>query len=125
MSKAYSLDLRQRVLKYLEEGHDKQSAANVFSIGIATIYRWLRLRKKTGSLEPRRKKFSYRKIDYEQLRKHVKMHPDQFLSEMAEEFSVTEQAIFYALKKLKITRKKRQLSTGKGMKKRDQFSAKN
>lgn len=122
MAKAYSLDLRERVIKYLEKGHDKQSAANFFSVGIATIYRWLRLKKEVGSLQAQRRERAYQKIDNERLKEYVEANPDYFLCEIAEEFSVTEQAIFYALKRLKITRKKRQPFTKKEMKPRERRS---
>lgn len=116
MSRAYSLDLRERVLSFLETNNNKKKACSLFKIGIASIYRWIRLKKTKGNLVPIRREYAYKKIDYDALKKYLELHPDHFLFEIAEEFSVTPQAIFYALKKLKITRKKRQLSTRKGMK---------
>ncbi|MDB2614189.1 transposase [Chlamydiales bacterium] len=76
-------------------------------------------KKETGDIAPRQREFAYRKIDYDQLKKHVQLHPDQFLYEVAEKFSVTLQAIFYALKKLKITRKKRPRFIEKRAKKKE------
>ena len=58
-----------------------------------------------------------------ELNQYIENHQDAFLWEIAEEFSVTKQAIFYALKRLKITRKKRQISTKKEMSKRELRSA--
>lgn len=107
MARPYSLDLRERVVQYLEKGNDKESAAEFFSVGIATIYRWLRQRKKLGSIQPIKRERAYQKIDNEQLKEYVEAHPDHFLSEIARHFNLTPQAIFYALKRLKITRKKR------------------
>lgn len=115
MTRAYSLDLRERVIQYIENGHDKQSAATLFSVGIATVYRWLKRKSDTGSLKASKRARAYQRIDNEQLKKYIEENPDAFLSEIAEKFSVTEQAIFYALKRLKITRKKRQLFTKKGI----------
>lgn len=111
------MDLRERVLKSLEK-HTKKEVSEQFEISLRTVYRWSRLKKETGSLEPVKRPFAYRKIDYEELKKYVAEHPDQFLSEIAEHFSVTLQAIFYAFKKLKITRKKRRLSTKRETKKK-------
>lgn len=125
MAKAYSLDLRERVVKYVEKGNSAELAATSFSIGIATIYRWLRLKKEAGSLEPLRRERAYQKIDLEQLKKYVAENPDHFLSEIAVKFGVTEQAIFYALKRLKITRKKRPRFTKKGTKPKEKHSFKN
>ena len=118
MAKAYSLDLRERVLKYLEKNHEKKEASRLFCVGIATVYRWVRQKKEKGHVVPLQRKYAYKKLDDDQLRKYVEAHPDRFLSEIAEVFSVSPQAIFYAFKKLKITRKKRQLCTGKEMMKR-------
>ena len=106
MAKAYSLDLRERVIKYLEMGNRKESAVKLFSVGIATIYRWLKLKKEIGNLQRKTRKFSYKYIDDEKLKKYLEEHPDDFLWEIAKKFSVTKQGIFYALKRLKITRKK-------------------
>ncbi|MCS7225552.1 MAG: transposase, partial [Gloeomargarita sp. SKYB31] len=37
----YSLDLREKVMAFIENGHSITQAAKVFNIGRATIYRWL------------------------------------------------------------------------------------
>jgi transposase len=38
---AYSLDLRQKVVNYVENGGSITKAAAIFKVGRATIYRWL------------------------------------------------------------------------------------
>ena len=119
MGKAYSRDLRERVLIFLETNNNKKAASSLFKVGIASIYRWIRLKHTKGNLDPLQREYAYKKIDYDALKKHLELHPDHFLFEIAEKFSVTPQAIFYALKKLKITRKKRRFSTRKGMKVRE------
>lgn len=118
---AYSLDLRKKVLAFIKKGNKRQEASQLFEISQRTIERWIKQEKETGNLEPIKRDFAYKKIDYEQLREHIKKHPDQFLYEIAEEFSVTLQAIFYALKKLKITRKKKLLYTKKETKKKEKI----
>ena len=120
LAKAYSIDLRERVLKSLEK-HTHKVVSELFGVSTRTIYRWSKQKKETGSLEPLKREFAYKKIDYEKLKKYTEEHPDQFLSEIAEHFSVTLQAIFYAFKKLKITRKKRQVSIKKGKKKKEKL----
>jgi transposase len=42
---AYSLDLRKRVVDYVENGGGITKAAALFKVGRATIYRWLRERR--------------------------------------------------------------------------------
>lgn len=116
---AYSVDLRERVLKYLEKNKDKNTASQLFEVGIATVYRWVKQKREKGHLQPKNRKYVYRKLDYDLLKKHVEEYPDQFLFEIASQFAVTEQAIFYALKKLKITRKKRLRFTRNAMKRKE------
>lgn len=120
MAKPYSLDLRELVLRHLEKhDDDKKAASLLFEVGIATVYRWARRKREIGHVEPFRRKYAYKKLDDEALQKYVEANPDQFLSEIAQHFSVTPQAIFYALKRLKITRKKRQRFIVKEMKKKE------
>ena len=38
---AYSLDLRKRIVDYVENGGGITKAAALFKVGRATIYRWL------------------------------------------------------------------------------------
>jgi putative transposase len=110
MAKPYSLDLRKRVLEYIEETKDKAKASEFFKVGIATIYRWIARKTQTGNVTPSPKKTYKKKIDNQKLITYVTQNPDHFLSEIANHFGTTLQAIFYALQRLKITRKKRLLS---------------
>ncbi|MEI8300226.1 MAG: IS630 transposase-related protein [Chlamydiota bacterium] len=50
MAKYYSVDLREKVLQYLEKNEDKKAASSIFQIGIATIYRLWWLLKKLKAL---------------------------------------------------------------------------
>ena len=124
MPKAYSVDLRERVLSYLEVNDDKKAASLLFHVGIATVYRWVARKKEKGHIYPKRREYAYKKIDDEKLIDYIKTHPDQFLSEIAAHFNLTPQCIFYALKRLKITRKKRQRFTWKEARKQENVSKK-
>jgi transposase len=59
----YSIDLRKRVLQYLESNHDKKKASQLFQKGIATIHRWIKRKKQRGNIEPTRRKSTYKKIE--------------------------------------------------------------
>ena len=53
MTRAYSMDLRERVVRAVkEEGLSRRQAAERFSIGISTAILWLRREKTTGSVAP-------------------------------------------------------------------------
>ena len=110
MGKPYSVDLRKRVLEYIDETQDKIKASQLFKVGIATIYRWIARKTQTGNVIPSPKKAYKKKIDDQKLVTYVMQNPDHFLSEISNHFGTTLQAVFYALKRLKITRKKRLLS---------------
>lgn len=120
MPKSYSVDLRERVLQYLEKNKNREAASRLFQVGIATIYRWLSCKKERGNVEPLRRSYAYKKIDDQKLIDYIEKNPDHFLSEIAKHFNLTLQAVFYALKRLKITRKKSSRSIRKGTKKKEQ-----
>lgn len=117
MVRPYSVDLRRRVLEYVEETADKTKASQLFKVGIATVYRWIARKTRSGNIEPSPKKAYKKKIDDQKLIAYVEKNPDHFLIEIATHFNTTLQAIFYALQRLKITRKKRPRFTGKETKK--------
>lgn len=52
MSIAYGVDLRERVIRYLEQGATIYEAADKYEIGVATAGRWRRDWRKTGHIEP-------------------------------------------------------------------------
>src|SRR4028119_2136134 len=99
---ADSLDLRQKVVDYVENVGSITKAAAIFKVGRATIYRWLG----REDLRPTQVNHRQRKLDWEALKKDVEKNPEARLVERARTFSVRPSAICYALKKLKITKKK-------------------
>lgn len=103
---AYSEDLRKKVIEYLAEGHTQESAKKVFKVGLSAIKRWKKQYSETGSLAKKKVSRSFKKIEPEKLSSYVKEHPDAYLREIAEVFGCTDVAVLYALRKLKITRKK-------------------
>ena len=54
MARAYSLDLRERVVTAIEEGLSTHQAAARFLIGIATAGSWARLKRSQGNVRPGR-----------------------------------------------------------------------
>ena len=106
---SYSIDLRKRVLDFITNGGSKAAAERTFGISRRTIYNWLAAEDPFSSEKPGPK--GPRSIDYQALRQHVADFPDNTLAERAQHFCVSEHGIFYALKKLNITRKKRRPPT--------------
>src|SRR5215210_2834524 len=51
--KAYSKDLRLKVLDAVDRGIPRREAARIFGISLPSIKRWLRRRRESGSVEPK------------------------------------------------------------------------
>lgn len=99
---AYSLDLRERVVKYVRSGSSVDEAVERYDVSRASIYRWLVREDLRATLVKRR----HRKLDDTVLSQHVQDYPDARLKDRAAYFGVHPSAICRALKRLKITRKK-------------------
>ncbi|HEX9241990.1 MAG TPA: transposase [Anaeromyxobacter sp.] len=115
---AYSVDLRERVVRAFEVGEmtDHEVAA-LFGIGEATVHRWKRRHRETGSLDPLpHKSGNPPRVTPEQrqlVQQIVKEESDLTIPEVAEEFwrrsgtKVSCSAMGRTLRQLGLTRKKR------------------
>jgi transposase len=110
MARAYSLDLRNKVISFISQGGSKREAAKMFDIGEDTIYRWMRLNK-LGDLSAKKRTDFPTKIPLETLRKYVEKHPDHILKEIGQAVGLSASNVWKHLKKLDLTRKKRSRST--------------
>ncbi len=99
---AYSLDLRKRVVGFVENGGSKAEASRRFGVSLWCVDDWF----KRDDLAPRLSSVRNRKIDREALRRHVQQNPDALLRERAEHFGVRVSAIWYQMHKMKLTHKK-------------------
>lgn len=104
---SYSEDYRKRVIEYRDEGHTLKETGEVFDIAASTICRWKKQLKEEGTLEKRAVKRPFKKIDPDKLIAYIRANPDAYLREMAMEFHCCKSAMSKALKRLKLTRKKR------------------
>jgi transposase len=82
--KAYSQDLRQRVLRAVDQGRTQAAIAEGFAVSVATIKRYLKQRRENGHVLPRpipgrpaKKGDALR----EQLLPQLQAHPDATLEE--------------------------------------------
>ena len=116
---SYSLDLRTRVVGFVENGGRVSNASKLFKVGYATVYRWINLKKETNSLAKRPLNRIARKVSVDVLIKRIEDNPDILLREHAQHFGVCVQTISVILRNMGITRKKRSLFTKKEMKIKD------
>ena len=99
------MDFRRRAVAFKNEGHTLEQLENAFKIPAQTYYQWKR-NLENGYYDRPVVRERKRKIDKEKLKQAVEQNPDAYLRELAEKFNCAVSAVFYALKKLKITRKK-------------------
>ena len=122
MAKAYSYDLRQKVMQAIElDGMKKSEASQVFNISRNTINLWFQRKAETGDVQvkPGPTTSPKQKItDWEKFRAFAKEHEDKTQVEMAElwDGDISSRTISRALQKLGLTRKKRRMGIGNGMK---------
>ena len=101
----YSIDFIRRAVAYKDEGHTFPELKKTFKIPPETYYQW-REKLKNGYSGEKVFRERKRKIDKNLLKQAVSEKPDAYLYELAKIFNCSEQAVFYALEKLNITRKK-------------------
>jgi transposase len=113
---AYSQDLRQRVIDTVERGEGSlRQIARRFLVSLSFVTRLLRHHRETGSVEPKPhgggRPPALGPADLERLRQLNREQPDATLEELRQRLGVacSLMAISRALRKLKVTRKKKDL----------------
>ena len=110
------MDYKLRAVAYKDEGHTFKELKETFKIPAETYYQW-KEKLENGYYETKIIRERNRKINKDGLKQMTAEKPDAYLRELADKFNCTESAVFYALKKLKITRKKSVLPITKNPKK--------
>jgi len=106
----YSVDFREAVLK-CRASHTQSETSEVFGISVSVIKDWEKLKKEKGSVKPAKLKRSGRKIKKAELEADVKTYPEDFNWERAERFGCSEEGMRKAMKRHKLTRKKKRQNT--------------
>lgn len=118
MGKAYSYDLRQKVVQAIQlDGMRKSEAAQVFQLSRNTIDLWLKRQAETGDYQPKshRPHRTVNKItDWQAFRAFAEAHADCTQSEMAQLWGgdISARSISRALHRIGWTRKKRPMAIG-------------
>jgi len=114
--KAYSIDLRERVVAAVDQGMARAEVVTTFRVSLASLKRWLAAWRDTGDLSPRPPRGGPpRTITPEQdqeLRAQVAAFPDATLAEHATHWnaahgtSLRRRSLGRAIQRLGLTRKK-------------------
>ncbi len=106
---AYDIKFREKVLEHMKLNKQlPEEVAELFSVGASTVRRWLK------NINPKVFEKKPWKIDMDALKEDVKQYPDAYQYERAERLGVGQNCICNALKRLKISYKKKSHSSEGG-----------
>lgn len=114
--RAYSTDLRERIVRAVASGRTQREAARVFGVSSITVYRYVRQQERAGSLAPKPIPGGARRIGPEHeaaLRAHLEAAPEATLAEdcawweQTQGTPVSVATMWRAIRRLGWTRKKR------------------
>lgn len=126
--RAYSPDLRAKILAAVDAGTSKSQAARTFGVGLATIKRYAALRREQGTLDPKPhpgRPPTIRPEQQEVLRTQVIDHPAAYLDEHCTLFEavtgvcVSTSTMSRWIRKAGFTRKKGRWVPSSGMRPSD------
>jgi transposase len=98
----YSVDLRKRVVEFASSRGSKAEASRRYQISLWCVNNWCR----RDDLTPTPQKGRKRKLNWEELSRHIQEYPDALLRERAQYFGVHISAIGYAKSRMGLSRKK-------------------
>ena len=109
--RAYSQDLREKVIAAIDRGVPKSEVITMFKVSRDSLDHWLKRRADTGSCQATQgyqQGHSHRIVDWQAFRAFVQVQGDKTQAEMAELWhqSVSERTISRALARIGFTRKK-------------------
>jgi transposase len=110
--RAYSCDLRERVLADFDGGLGNDAVARKYRVSSRWVYKLRRQRDETGDIAPRRGRTGPKRMlaeaDQERLAEMVRQRPDATLSQLRDELGrpISLVTVWRALKRLGLTLKK-------------------
>lgn len=113
--KAYSEDLRKKVVEKVEGGEKAKEVSKYMGISLNAVYVWIRQYRKEGHVRKKELERKPRKISLKALEECIKERAEATLKEMAAYLGVSAEGVRKACKREKITLKKRHWSIGKKM----------
>lgn len=115
----YSIDLREKVINYINKGNNQKTASKIFAIHKNTINRWWIRYKTEGVLAPKIRLGLKSRVDKDELEKYIKNNPNTTLRVAGIKFGITAWQVGRILKKLGFSYKKKPLPMWKQTKKQE------
>ena len=120
----YSLDLRKKVIEYINKGNSQQSASRIFNIHISTVYRWVSRNKAEGHCKAKPRLGRKRTLSYKDVEEFIINNPNSKLYEIGKKFKISAWHSGRILKKLGFSYKKKTSPMWKQMKKEEKSTKK-
>jgi transposase len=113
MGKAYSKDLRKRVIEYIEEGNNYTSASSRYNISRETARKWHIRYKTEGHYDQKPRKGKKSRIIRTEFENYVKLHSGATLAQIGSHFKMTARSVHYYMEKFGFVYKKKSLAIWK------------
>lgn len=113
MGKAYSIDLRKRVIEYIEEGNNYISASSRYNISRETVRKWHIRYKTEGHYNQKPRKGKKSRIIRAEFENYVKLHSGATLAQIGLHFKMTARSVHYYMQKFNFAYKKKSLAMWK------------
>ena len=104
--KFYSIDLRERIVRFVEDGNSMAEASRKFKVCYRSVQRYVSMAKDGGSLAPKPQGGSAKRFGDDDLRREVEARPSATLKGYGKALGVSDVAIWRRLRQLAITLKK-------------------
>ena len=118
-TKAYSNDLRLRVIEHIKSGNTQKTTSLLFKVSKSAVGKWWLRYIQEGSTISRFRGGSKGKVNPVQLEQYVASNPDKTLKEIGATFGVSDCAIHKRLRSLGIKYKKKTFNILKLVKKKE------
>jgi transposase len=103
----YSVDLREKVINFIEDGNSQVLASKIFKISKAAINRWCVKYRSTGIITPKKRLGAKPSIDVFSFVKYVQENANLTSEEIGKHFGMSASGSRYWLKKLGYSYKKK------------------
>jgi transposase len=104
---AYENKFKKRAVEYHKEGNSVRKTAKTFDISPNTLNTWLKEYREHGEFTIKPKPANNTKLTEAALLAYYDKNDDSYQTETAKHFGVSQSGVSRALKRLKISRKKR------------------
>ena len=115
----YSLDLRQKVIRFVNEGNTQRSASRVFNLSKTTVNTWCLRYKKEGHCCARKHLGSSPRIKKESFIKYLTENPNATSEDIGKIFVISASGARYWLKAIGFSYKKKPLPMWKQIRKNE------